>query len=538
MRRVGLLLVFGVLMLAFPTLVPPAEASHKTPPVPVLEWVSCGPEFPGTECTTATVPLDYDRPNGASTQLALGRVPASDQANRIGTVFVHFGGPSSGLEWLLDLGFGHIISQQLQGRFDVVGFDQRGIGASEPLRCFATNEEQAAFFVPPFFPHQADQYLPYYQHRRQLADECLDDDQAIARHMSTADVARDLDLLRQAVGDPQLTYLGFSYGSYLGTTYANLFPRNIRALAIDGVLDPRLWSKGRSSATAGPALQELLDEFLRLCDEAGPDQCAFTTPDGSSARWDALSATLLAAPFELDDGTTLTYDLLVAVTGILLDEPETAWAGPDGLAALLDGLADAVLDIPTTATAGPAIQGPLAQRLTAVEQTQDDYNNFPDAVYGNRCADTRFPSSFGGFRSFDRKLAAESQFGPWLWWDFSACTDWPVSKDRHAGPWRARTSAPVLVVGNLYDGNTPYTGAQATTRLLRNSRLLTYAGWGHVAYPRSQCTVDHVTAYLLDLTLPPDGTICPANPNPFLIPTEVQAPLSSAVGQSTASPTG
>ena len=160
------------------------------------------------------------------------------------------------------------------------------------------------------------------------------------------------------------------------------------------MLDPRLWSKGRSSATAGVAKQQLLDEFLRLCDEAGPDQCAFATPGGSAARWDALSAALLAGPFELDDGTTLTYDFLIALTGILLDEPGTAWAGPDGLAVLLDTLADTVLDPPTTAAAGPTTLEPLVERLTAVEQTPADYSNFAEAVYGNRCADTQFPSSF------------------------------------------------------------------------------------------------------------------------------------------------
>ncbi len=106
--------------------------------------------------------------------------------------------------------------------------------------------------------------------------------------MSTADVARDLDLLRRAVGDRKLTYLGFSYGSYLGNTYANLFPQNVRALVIDGVLDPRLWSSGWQIKSDRVATQEEFEEFLRLCDEAGPD-CAFSAPEGSAARWEALA---------------------------------------------------------------------------------------------------------------------------------------------------------------------------------------------------------------------------------------------------------
>ena len=155
------------------------------------------------------------------------------------------------------------------------------------------------------------QYRPFFDVTRGLGAECLDDERRIAEHMSTADVARDLDLLRQAVGDRKLTYLGFSYGSYLGNTYANLFPHNVRALVIDGVLDPRLWSSGWQIKSDRVATQEEFDEFLRLCDEAGPDVRVQRARGLGGALGGARRQPLRATPLELPDGFVYTYDLLI-----------------------------------------------------------------------------------------------------------------------------------------------------------------------------------------------------------------------------------
>lgn len=144
--------------------------------------------------------------------------------------------------------------------------------------------------------------------------------------MSTADVARNLDLLRRAVGDRKLTYLGFSYGSYIGTTYANLFPRKIRALAIDGVLDPRLWSSGWQIESDRVATQEEFDEFLRLCEEAG-SQCAFGAEHRSAKRWKALARSVEKEPIELGHDFLYTYDLLIGDATRALYSPES-WGGP------------------------------------------------------------------------------------------------------------------------------------------------------------------------------------------------------------------
>jgi pimeloyl-ACP methyl ester carboxylesterase len=511
-QRWGLALALAIAAMAF-LAGPAAAARDATPQVPTIDWQPCGDDFPGLDCATVDVPLDYDSPGGRKTYIALARVPATDPANRIGSVFLNPGGPGGSGVGLVLSGFGAFVSENLDGRFDVVGFDPRGVGASDPLHCFDSEDDLIAFILAqPVFPYQRGQYRPFYDHFASLADRCLTPRDVIARHMSTADVVRDLDLLRRAVGDRKLTYLGFSYGSYLGNTYANLYPKNIRALVIDGVLDPRLWSSGRQIESDRVATQEEFDEFLRLCKEAGP-ACAFGDGRRTAKRWEKLARTIEDEPVDLGVGFLYTYDFLIGDAASAMYSPES-WGGPEGYGVFLDLVADAALGDQSARAKARAARRSFLQAISQPEEP--DYDNGFDAYFGNQCADTQYPGTFFEFRRIDRFARAGSRFGPYWWWFNAGCTDWPVAADRYAGPWTARTSAPVLVVGNFFDGVTAYTGAQATSRLLENSRLLSYAGWGHTAYGRSECTTEFVDAYLLDGSLPPKGTVCPANPNPFL----------------------
>ncbi len=494
-----------------------------------IRWKPCGPEYPGFDCATVRVPLDYDRPSHGTTRLALARFPATDTQHRIGSVFVNPGGPGgSGVGMVLN-GFGEFLGAQLGGRFDVVGFDPRGVARSDPLHCFESAEEQQEFLASqPVFPYRSGQYRPFFNAYAGLAKECLHDGQKVARHMSTADVARDLDLLRHAVGDRKLTYLGFSYGSYLGNTYANLFPNKVRALAIDGVLNPRLWASGRQIKSDRVATHEVFEEFLRLCD-AARRECPFWTRVGSAQRWERLVRAILRDPLKLPDGFVYTYDFLITDATSATYAP-ASWDGPDGYAAFFDLLADAALGGDASATADAARLHTAIIEQLAPDAVEADYpNGYPDAFYGNQCADTQYPRTFRTFRAIDRYAKNGSRFGPFWWWTNAGCAHWPVSPDRYTGPWTARTSAPVLVVGNYFDPATDYAGAVASDRLLKNSRLLSYAGWGHTAYGTSSCVTDYVDAYLLTVSLPPRGKVCRANPNPFFAtPTPLareQAPL-------------
>jgi len=472
----------------------------------------------------AAVPLDYDNPAGETIDLALARIPAS--APKIGTVFINPGGPGvSGVDLVLS-GFGDVLAGLLQGRFDVVGFDPRGVARSEGLQCFATNEEQAAFFAAlPVFPVDAEQEQTYFDTYNAFAQRCLGSGQRIVGHMSTADVARDLDLLRQAVGDQKLTYLGLSYGSVIGSTYANLFPTKVRALVIDGILDPVLWSTGREIVSEKVSTQKEFDEFLRLCDEAGPDQCALTGEEGAAARFDALVDLVRASPLVMPDGSVMTYDVLVVLAVQAMATPEM-WGGPDGFGALFGSLADFAL--------GDGLAGGRAARARdaiATEQVRvladEGYNNALEGFYGSHCSDAKFPGSLAAYRTMADTAEQASIFGRLWWWnDAAPCAQWPTVPDRYTGPWKTHTSSPVLVVGNLFDGITGYDQAVSVGHLLENSRLLTYAGWGHTAFGRSACVTDRVASYLLDGTLPPPGTVCPANPNPFVVAPSL-APLAA-----------
>ncbi|HEX8156738.1 MAG TPA: alpha/beta fold hydrolase, partial [Solirubrobacteraceae bacterium] len=263
-------------------------------PAPSIHWKSCYGQFGPFECATVPVPLDYDGPDGETISIALTRLPASDPSKRIGSLFLNPGGPgASGVDYVVGAG-PFLYTPEVRARFDLVGFDPRGIARSDGLRCFGT-PKQWGVLLPPFaFPTTPDEERLKATIDRSLIGACSKHARSIIDHMSTANVARDLDVLRGAVGDEKLSYAGLSYGSYLGVTYANLFPDHVRALVVDGVLDPIAWATGRDNeATTLPfstrlrsdaGTQATLKEFFRLCDEAGP-ACAFS--GGSEARFAA-----------------------------------------------------------------------------------------------------------------------------------------------------------------------------------------------------------------------------------------------------------
>ncbi|HEY0359812.1 MAG TPA: alpha/beta hydrolase [Mycobacteriales bacterium] len=508
----------GLAQVASPARPAAAEpVARAVPAVPTVAWHPCGDGF---RCATVPVPLDYGDPSGATISLALIQQPAGSPRRRIGTLFVNPGGPGgSGVD--IVRGLGPSLPLELRGRFDLVGFDPRGVMRSTPLRCFATFEE-ATSVLPPFaFPYTAAELTEQQRSDRALDSACAARGGAIRDHMSTADVARDMDLLRQAVGDSRLNYLGFSYGSYLGQVYANLFPDRVRALVIDGVLDPVAWSTGRGgeaatlpvSSRAGfdVGSQATLDQFFALCEAAGRPLCSFA--GNSPRRYAAMAARFRGGPVEVGtppDTYTVTYADFVATTLSSMEAPDS-WPT----------FADALLDLETNMPA-PRVRATMARLRTELgvdQPPQEDYPNVVESYPGVLCADSVNPRTFDAWT-----LAAATTerlhgyFGrPWTWAS-SSCHAWPATagRDRYLGPWTARTAEPVLVIGNYYDPETPYQGAVAAARLLPNSRLLTYAGWGHTAFFRgSYCIDTAVTTYFTTLRLPRARTVCPALGSPF-----------------------
>src|SRR4051794_6669071 len=246
-------------------------------------WSKCHADLGPFECGTVQVPLDYSQPNGGKISIALVRLPATDPARRIGSLFLNPGGPGgSGVDFTLFAGPA-LFTPDVRARFDLVGFDPRGVLRSSALRCFGTPKQWEPFFTPFSFPITAAEEATRITSNRYLTAACAQRGGKIVEHMATANVARDLDVLRQAVGDERLTYAGYSYGSYLGVTYANLFPDRVRALVVDGVVDPIAWATGRGEeATRLPFAARLGSDRAAKRRSANSSGCA--TPAARRAR--------------------------------------------------------------------------------------------------------------------------------------------------------------------------------------------------------------------------------------------------------------
>jgi pimeloyl-ACP methyl ester carboxylesterase len=537
----------ALLLAALLACVRPAPAGAVVPdqipgtngaPVPTLQWGPCAAATPDEaqflkdyQCTTADVPLSYRDPQGQSIELALGRLPAADPQHRLGTLFWNPGGPG---------GSGRIpplFTQKLHERFDFVGFDPRGVAASTQLRCFETNDQALQLFgwEFPITPAQERRVIDL---TRRGTRRCAQNGGPLLEHMATADVARDLDLLRQAVGDDRLTYLGFSYGTHIGTVYANLFPDRVRALTLDGVIDPVEWTTGATPMDAQVPVEYRAGSFygsyaalLTFLDECAKDaRCAFREPGVDLLhKYDTLLQRLRRRPLQLTDPTgqpvTVTYQLAVGLTlGALYD--------PSNSAGLAEGLQQAWVATEQRGRAAarrllqrllPALVRPSRQAPTPADETYVGIEATP-AV---ECTDSDNPANPWEWPRYARRADHNAPYFGSLWVYFSLpCATWPAKDpDRYAGPWNTPTANPLLLVGNRRgDPATPYEDAVSTARELGRARLLTLDSFGHTAVLQSQCIVGAIERYLIDVELPPEGAVCQPDRRPFDPLPEPQSP--------------
>lgn len=492
-----------------------ATLALTVPAAPAAAAISWTPCADGFQCGSISVPLSYDDPRGARITIALTRLPATDPSRRIGSLVINPGGPGlSGIDfartYLRDL------PAALRARFDIVDFDSRGLGSSTALRCYDTAAEEQADRAPFRYPDTPAEEEVWRRADDKLAAACARHGGPILDHMSSADVARDLDLIRVRLGDRKLTYVGYSYGSLLGQTYANLFPDHFRALVIDGVVDPVVATQGpppqglttpaaTRMAAAGGAGQTL-DQFFQHCDAAGA-ACEFS--GHSAARFARLAARLRGHPAPIVDpatgqARTLTYNDFI---GTALGAMWTAenWPGFGHFLASVES----------------QLESAVTPRRAVAAAAQENYPNLWEGEPGVACSDQVNPRSFPAWqRAADRAERQYGYFGRIYAWVWSQCRSWPLSagRDGYHGPWTARTAAPVLIVGNYYDPATPYAGAVGASRLLPDSRLLSYAGWGHVAFHfrHNACVDNAVVEYLVTDRLPAPGTVCQPDP-PFRV---------------------
>ena len=442
------------------------------------------------DCATLKVPADWAAPgNGKTFDIALMRARAAGQAHRIGSLVVNPGGPgASGIDLAVYLSAG--LPAAVTRRFDIVGFDPRGIGHSTQVKCISDANLDASFGADPD-PASASAFAGAVALSRRIAAGCAGKYGETLRLFSTEQTARDMDAIRQAVGDAKLNYLGYSYGTLLGATYAQLYPRKLRAAVLDGAVDPQLNSI-QSSEGQARGFELAFDDFTAWC-----------------------RAHASACP--------IAQDPRAAVTAALNGARDHPVAGTDGRRAtagwVLTGVIYALYSRDTWPQLGAAIadlgQGD-ARRIFELADAYADrdasghYTNMFDANSAVNCADDGHSATVEQARALQSQWRARYPlFGAPLAIGLLTCAVWPGKRDPYPTG-KAAGSPPILVVGTTGDPATPYAQTAKLASMLGTGRVLTWQGEGHTAYPQTRCVVSAVDGYLLDLRVPEPGTTCPA----------------------------
>jgi pimeloyl-ACP methyl ester carboxylesterase len=456
-------------------------------------WHHCG-QAPHTQCARFTVPLDYDEPSGRTIELFVARLPAIDRRHRLGTLFVNFGGPGGSAADVLE----SLTAEQLpkpNERWDIIGMDPRGVGQSRPAIGCGTDIGRSGLDLTLFPRPSAFSADTLVASARSYAAACAARDGDLLEHVSTANVVRDMDLLRRRLGERRIAYFGQSYGTYLGATYAKLFPRRYRAMVLDSPLDPDAYAqRPLDNAVAGAGgFEDSLDRFLAAC-AADQATCRFGGADPRAA-FDALVAQLDRRPAPAGDARPADGgDVLAAAFEALSVKAwwvrlahalaDAAAGDGTGVRALADGASGILPD-----GSDPTADANFA--ITAAEQLQAGVGTY---LRAGELARTRFPHFWylGGYLNIIGAV-------------------WPAhDEDAFHGPFKlARDAAPPLIVATTHDPITPYPEAIALRRELGKGRLLTQRGDGHTVYPGSSPCVDHaIDTYFLRGRLPAPGKTC------------------------------
>ncbi|MFG2192989.1 alpha/beta hydrolase [Streptomyces sp. NPDC048639] len=476
------------------------KLSWKSCPAPsTLQGAGTGKPAPmpdGTawECSTMQVPLDWSKPDGERMDLALIRAKAKDQDKRLGSLVYNFGGPGGSGVSTLPLAAQEDY-EKLHSRYDLVSFDPRGVGESEGVRCLDDRAMDAAYAVDGT-PDDAAEEKQSLEVTSKSAEGCEKTAGKVIPHVDTESAARDMDLMRQVLGDRKLNYFGISYGTELGAVYAHLFPRNVGRAVFDAVVDPT-HDPEQSSLGQAKGFQLALDNFLKDCAADGASCPAGPDPKQGSQKIGDLLKQLDTKPLPTKDGRDLTQTH--ALNGIA-----QALYSQDFWGYLKQGLSEA-----QQLGTGNLLMA-LSDSMTGRDQ-QGQYSNIQSANTAIACADSQQRYTTADIKAkLPEFRKASPVFGDFLAWGLQQCTDWPVDGGTESLDVSAKGSAPIVVVGNTGDPATPYEGARRMAQGLGKGVGIevTNKGEGHGAYGNGTCVTDAVDRYLLDGTVPKSGTVC------------------------------
>jgi pimeloyl-ACP methyl ester carboxylesterase len=457
-----------------------------------LRWHDCG--VAGFDCATMKVPLDYAHPVASQDlKLAVARKKASGPGKRIGSLLVNPGGPGgSAIDYLQYAALGY--PAPVTSRYDMVAVDPRGVARSAPVECLS-DKQMDTFTAVDSTPDDSAEITKLTAADKAFAAGCEKKSARLLGHVSTVDSARDMDVLRALLGDKKLNYVGKSYGTFLGATYAGLYPKHVGRMVLDGAMDPSVNALEAGRAQAG-GFEVAFTAFAKDC--VTHTDCPLGTKSAADAgtRLDAFFKRLDAHPLPGEGPRRLTEAL--GTTGVLAAMyDQTAWP------TLREAL--------TSANKG---NGAELLKLSDSYYERDDSGKYSNLMYANaavNCLD--LPPALKTPADVERAVPAfdkaSPHFGTTLAWSSLVCAYWPVHNTGHAAEITAPGAAPILVVGTIRDPATPYAWAVSLAKQLSSGHLLTYDGDGHTAYARgSDCIDTAVNAYLLQDKVPPTGKTC------------------------------
>lgn len=454
-----------------------------------IDWQDCN----GNDCGKLRVPLDYEDPDGEEIEIAVLRVPAQDEDNRIGAIVVNPGGPGgSGVQYASAgaLQFGNDLTQ----RYDIVGFDPRGVGKSTALECLDTEELDEVVSFDPDPDDQAER-RQFDQLMSDFGQGCLDESGELARHVSTIEAAKDMDVLRAALGQEKLDYLGASYGTFLGATYADLFPENVGKFVLDGAIDPSL-SNEEMSLQQAEGFETALRAYVQDCVDGG-DCFLGTSVEEGTRKIRAFFDRLEQAPLP---------------TGVE-DRPLTAGLGMIGtwlplyVKSFWPQLTSA-LDNAMNNGDGGALLGLADLYLSRGDDGYTD--NSMQVLYAVNCLDhndyiktDQVPSKFAKFEK------ASPTYGRSFAFSLSTCSNWPIKTGNKTEALDAAGAPPILVIGTTRDPATPLRWAEAMAEQLESGILVRRDGDGHTGFNQGNSCVDStVVDYFVEDKVPDGDVSC------------------------------